>query len=149
MRNVHIELDFAEPLPDVLGDANQLQQVFLNLMLNASQAMEGSGGLTIVTRFQDPEVLVTVEDTGIGIAEENLDRIFDPFFTTKPVGQGTGLGLSVTYGIVEQHGGTIEVESRVGMGTRFTIHLPVARLTAPGIAAADSGGENDPERTQT
>jgi two-component system NtrC family sensor kinase len=95
LRSIHIELDFADHLPDVLGDSNQLQQIFLNLMLNAAHAMDGSGSLTIVTRFQEPEVVVTVEDTGIGIAEENLDRIFDPFFTTKPVGQGTGLGLSM------------------------------------------------------
>jgi signal transduction histidine kinase len=110
--------------------------------------MDGSGSLTIVTRFQEPEVLITVEDTGIGIAEENLDRIFDPFFTTKPVGQGTGLGLSVTYGIVEQHGGTIEVESAVSIGTRFTIRLPVAEPVTGGILDAESasGDQESPRR---
>jgi two-component system NtrC family sensor kinase len=109
-----------------LGDENQLQQVFLNILLNAYQAMPDGGRLIITSQVSSGEVQAVFEDTGMGIAEEDQKRIFDPFFTTKDVGEGTGLGLSISYGIVEQHGGTIEVESQVGEGSRFTVRLPVA-----------------------
>jgi signal transduction histidine kinase len=103
---------------------NQLQQVFLNLSLNACEAMPGGGTLTISTMEDDGRVLVRLTDTGCGIKKDNLQRILEPFFSTKPVGQGTGLGLSVSYGIVRQHGGTLEVESEEGKGSTFTVVLP-------------------------
>ncbi len=133
MRTVHIEQDYADGLPDVLGDANQLQQVLLNLFLNAAAAMPNGGILNVKTLAEQGEVLIVVSDSGCGIPQENLDKIFDPFFTTKPVGQGTGLGLSVSYGIIEQHGGSIEVESEWGVGSTFTIHLPVVPAGTSGI----------------
>jgi two-component system NtrC family sensor kinase len=103
-----------------------MEQVFVNMFVNASQAMEDGGRLTLWTGLDvDGEsVLVRVDDTGQGIPEENIGRIFDPFFSTKGA-KGTGLGLSVSYGIIEGHGGTIEVESKVGEGTVFTITIPV------------------------
>jgi two-component system NtrC family sensor kinase len=130
MRLIHIEQDYGENLPHILGDANQLQQVFLNLFLNAAAAMSDGGILTITTRVEQQSVAVSVADNGAGIAPENLDKIFDPFFTTKPVGQGTGLGLSVSYGIIEQHGGSIEVTSEMEIGSTFLIHLPIDFQTA-------------------
>ena len=104
---------------------SQLNQVFLNILVNAGHAIEQRGTITISTGRQDDRVFVEIGDSGKGIAEENLGRIFDPFFTTKPVGQGTGLGLSLSYSIVRKHGGLIDVKSRVGSGTRFRIVLPV------------------------
>ncbi len=133
MRMIHIEQDYAEDLPGVLGDANQLQQVLLNLFLNAAAAM-ASGGILRVTTFADAgDVVIVVADSGCGIPPENLDKIFDPFFTTKPVGQGTGLGLSVSYGIIEQHGGGIEAESEWGAGSTFTIRLPAVPALTHGM----------------
>ncbi|MHB8951401.1 MAG: sensor histidine kinase [Pirellulaceae bacterium] len=126
MRKIHIEPIFGADLPEILGDANQLQQVVLNLFLNAAAAMPQGGILTIATRADETHVMISVADNGCGIKPEHLDKVFDPFFTTKPVGQGTGLGLSVSYGIVEQHGGSIELESEVDMGSTFTIRLPLA-----------------------
>jgi two-component system NtrC family sensor kinase len=123
---VEVVKEYAVTLPDVLGDENQLQQVFLNILLNAYQAMPDGGRLIITSKVRTNEVLAVFEDTGIGIPEEDLKRIFDPFFTTKEVGEGTGLGLSISYGIVEQHGGTIEAASQLGAGSRFTVRLPVA-----------------------
>jgi len=123
--NIVVTKGYAPDLPRVLADPNQLQQVFVNIIQNAYQAMPEGGTLRLVTRSLGDEVQIIFADTGIGIPPENIKRIFDPFFTTKEVGQGTGLGLSVSYGIVEQHGGTIEVESQVGEGTTFIIKLPV------------------------
>ncbi len=113
-------------LPTIMGDANQLQQVFTNLIMNAHQAMHDGGELRITTRQLGDEVHVLFADTGAGISRDNLKRIFDPFFTTKEVGQGTGLGLSVSYGIIQNHGGTIEVESKSGVGSVFVVRLPVS-----------------------
>jgi two-component system NtrC family sensor kinase len=121
-----IEERFSNALPDVDGNMNQLQQVFLNLSLNACEAMPQGGTLTIATLPRDGQVVINVVDTGCGIKPDVLDKIFEPFFTTKPVGKGTGLGLAVSYGIVEQHGGTLEVETAEGRGTTFTITLPAA-----------------------
>jgi PAS domain S-box-containing protein len=112
-------------LPLVKCLASQLNQVFMNLIVNAAQAIKESGVITIRTGAEEGWVWVSIGDTGSGIAPENLSRIFEPFFTTKPVGQGTGLGLSLSYSIVHKHGGRIEVESEVGKGTTFTVHLPV------------------------
>jgi two-component system NtrC family sensor kinase len=125
-KNITIKEKFAEGLPKVNGDANQLQQVFVNFSLNACEAMPEGGILSITTSEGDGKVLISIADTGCGIKEEHLGMIFEPFFTTKSVGKGTGLGLSVSYGIIGKHGGTVEVESQEGKGTIFTITLPVA-----------------------
>jgi two-component system NtrC family sensor kinase len=113
-------------LPTVLGDEYKLQQVFLNLLINAYQAMPDGGELHISSRTADGQVCASISDTGMGISTEHLGRIFDPFFTTKDVGEGTGLGLSISYGLIEQHGGTIEVASDPGEGATFTVRLPMA-----------------------
>lgn len=123
-KKITIEEHLDEHLPAVYGDRNQLQQVLLNLALNACEAMPDGGALTISTQPHGKDVMLTVADTGCGIKPEHLTQIFDPFFTTKPVGKGTGLGLSVSYGIVQQHGGVLSVESEEGKGTKFTIILP-------------------------
>lgn len=123
---IRIEEDLAADLPKVSGDQNQLQQVLLNLALNACEAMPSGGVLAIRTWSQDGRVMVEVRDSGLGIRKEHMDKIFDPFFTTKPTGKGTGLGLSVSYGIVQQHGGDLEVVSEEGKGSTFTIVLPIA-----------------------
>jgi PAS domain S-box-containing protein len=112
-------------LPLVKCLASQLNQVFMNLIVNAAQAIKDSGVITIRTGADNGWVWVSIADSGSGIAPENLSRIFEPFFTTKPVGQGTGLGLSLSYNIVNKHGGRIEVESEMGKGTTFTVYLPV------------------------
>jgi signal transduction histidine kinase len=124
---IKVQLDLEEQLPLVKANVGKLQQVFLNLFLNARDAMEVGGTLDVRSRSEGPSVWVDVIDTGRGILPENLPRIFDPFFTTKPGRKGTGLGLSVTYGIVREHGGTIEVESQPGQGTRFHLEFPLAR----------------------
>jgi two-component system NtrC family sensor kinase len=125
-------------LPQVECRPSQINQVFLNLLLNASQAIDGQGSITLRTGHSSDSVWIAVSDTGHGIGPETLPRIFDPFFTTKPVGKGTGLGLSVSYGIVDKHGGHIEVDSALGRGTTFTIWLPVRRGSA---AAASSSNQ--------
>ena len=125
--HITIEEVLQASLPEVHGDLNHLQQVLLNLSLNACSAMPRGGHLTITTAAEDGQVLMQVADTGCGIKEELLDRIFEPFFTTQPVGKGTGLGLSVTYGIIEQHGGSIQVQSKQGEGSTFTIRLPMEK----------------------
>ncbi|MBV8632894.1 MAG: PAS domain-containing protein [Burkholderiaceae bacterium] len=112
-------------LPPVNCLVSQLNQVFMNLIVNASHAIKERGTITVRTGSADDWVWIAVEDTGEGIPPENLTRIFEPFFTTKPVGKGTGLGLSLSYNIVSKHNGRIEVKSEVGKGTCFTIHLPV------------------------
>jgi signal transduction histidine kinase len=110
----------------VRGIEHQLQQVFLNLFLNARDAMPRGGWLTVSTRVDGDSVVAEIADTGSGIPPEQLARIYDPFFTTKAIGRGTGLGLSISYGIVQEHDGTIRCDSAVGQGTRFTLTLPVA-----------------------
>ena len=110
----------------VLGIEHQLQQVFLNLFLNARDAMPRGGWLSVATRIDGDRILAEVADTGSGIPSEHLARIYDPFFTTKTIGRGTGLGLSITYGIVHEHDGTIGCDSAVGQGTRFLLRLPIA-----------------------
>ena len=114
-------------LPLIEGVPSQLNQVFLNLLINAAQAIEGYGTITISTGCDQDEVWVQIADSGQGIDPANLHRIFDPFFTTKPIGVGPGLGLSVSYGIVKEHGGTIGVTSDVNHGATFTVHLPIKR----------------------
>lgn len=109
---------------DIECEPFQLNQVFLNLLVNAGHAIEGRGTITLRTRQNQESIWIEIEDTGKGIPAENLSRIFDPFFTTKPVGVGTGLGLSLSYGIVKKHGGRLEVQSQVGQGTLFRMILP-------------------------
>ena len=124
---VTIQTHLQNNLPLLKLSLSELQQVFLNLINNALDAMETKGGsLIIESRLEKEHIVVEVTDTGIGIPEANLSRIFDPFFTTKPVGSGTGLGLSICYGIIDKMGGKIEVRSRVGHGTTFVVHFPVA-----------------------
>jgi signal transduction histidine kinase len=128
--NEGIELvrSFAPKLPEVYADPAQLNQILINLVVNALQAMPGGGQLFIHTLNHEQWVSLIVTDTGTGMDEEVLGKIFIPFFTTKDVGQGTGLGLPVVHGIVTSHGGTLHVESKVGQGTRFEIRLPVGRF---------------------
>ena len=121
--NIHINLHLAEDLPEILVNKDEIHQVFLNLITNARDAMPHGGILTITTKKRKG-VEIIFEDSGVGIPREIRDKIFDPFFTTKEVGKGTGLGLSITRSIVERYGGTIEVESEEGRGTKFTIKLP-------------------------
>ncbi len=115
------------PLTSVMAtyDAQQIEQVLINLVTNAVQAMPEGGTLDVSLKEHDDNLVITMRDSGVGIPEENLVRIFDPFFTTKPEGEGTGLGLSVSYGIVSRHRGLIEVESEVGIGTTFILSLPL------------------------
>ncbi|MEO5765272.1 MAG: ATP-binding protein [Casimicrobiaceae bacterium] len=126
-------------VPEIECLPSRLNQVFLNLLVNAGQAIDGQGTVTLTTACNAEEAWVVVEDTGGGIAPEHRKRIFEPFFTTKPVGQGTGLGLSVSYSIVRKHGGRIEVESAPGKGTRFTVFLPLSQTQQSKVAAAVAG----------
>jgi signal transduction histidine kinase len=125
LNKINVHQNIANGLAKVRGNRQELQQVLLNLIINAVQAMPAGGDLT-VTANQDKDkwINITVQDTGIGIAEEHLPHIFDPFFTTKEVGQGTGLGLSVSYGIINKHGGRISVDSLKGKGCKFTVMIP-------------------------
>jgi signal transduction histidine kinase len=116
-------------VPIVNGYPQQLNQVFMNILVNAAQAIEKSGEIRIVTGTVNGMVEVRISDTGCGIAKENINKIFDPFFTTKEVGKGTGLGMNIAYNIINKHGGDIRVESTLGQGTTFIIHLPVGTLS--------------------
>ena len=124
--NVRIERDLARNLPPVNMDRDQLMQVVLNMVMNAAQAMDQGGRLVVKSRCREGWVRISVTDSGPGIARENLPLIFNPFFTTKPPGQGTGLGLSICDRIVSAAGGRIEVKSKPGKGTTFTVLLPGA-----------------------
>lgn len=128
LRNTQIKLErlYGDNLPNTVGNATKLQQVFMNLLINARDAMPQGGILTIRTQYRETAILIEISDTGVGIAPENIAKIYDPFFTTKGVGQGTGLGLAVSYGIIQEHKGRIFVESKPGQGTQFQIKLPVA-----------------------
>ena len=125
LSNIRLKKHIPENIPKINGNSDSLKQVFVNLFLNAIQAMPEGGSLTVVVS-QDARGFVSVQvaDTGVGIPQDVMDRIFDPFYTTKPVGIGTGLGLSIVYGIVKKHGGHIEVQSEQGKGTTFTVFLP-------------------------
>jgi len=125
-KNINIETDYADNLPPVRLSAEQLLQVCLNLFINALDAMENGGRLTVSTSCRDSEVDIAIQDSGTGIGEEISDRIFEPFFTTKPVGKGTGLGLSVSFGIIHSFGGTIGFKSSPGQGAVFHVLLPQA-----------------------
>jgi signal transduction histidine kinase len=126
LNKVQVAMELTPDMPKVVGNANQLQQVLMNLAINAQQAMEPDGGtVDFATYFDDENVYISVSDTGPGISQEVAEKIFQPFFTTKAAGQGTGLGLSVTYGIIRDHHGDIRVEKSDGGGARFVIELPV------------------------
>jgi signal transduction histidine kinase len=124
-------------LPPVNCVPSQINQVFMNILVNAAQAIEAHGRITITTARARQEVTIEISDTGRGIPPENLTQVFEPFFTTKPVGRGTGLGLSLSYGIIRKHNGTITVDSTVGKGTTFRILLPI------------DGGSSNPEGEQS
>lgn len=124
LRNVKIIRNFSDDLPHVYGNGTQLGQVWMNLIDNAVDAMEGEGTLTLSTQVDGDRVLVEVQDDGPGIRPQHIDRIFEPFYTTKDVGQGTGLGLDMTYRIITQHDGSIDVQSKPGL-TRFIVSLPI------------------------
>jgi len=130
--NVRVERAWANDLPPITGDRSQLQQVFLNILVNAVQAMGERGVITIRTAVRAGEVEVAITDTGCGIPRDVIDRIFDPFFTTREGGRGTGLGLAIAYGIVTRHRGHIGVQSTPGTGTTFSIRLPAAEGFEPG-----------------
>lgn len=124
LHRIKVRRELCDGAPIVIGMEHKLQQVFLNLFLNAKDAMPKGGWLSIATRIEGERVVAEIADTGSGIPSEYLARIYDPFFTTKAIGQGTGLGLSITYGIVREHDGAIDCDSTVGQGTRFTLALP-------------------------
>ena len=136
MKDIHLSVNLQPQLPQVLGNVNLLQQVFTNILINSMQSMPNGGDLKVTTTFNPPvgefagAVEIAFSDTGVGIPEENRNKIFEPFFTTKKVGEGTGLGLSVSYGIIRDHGGDIKLESSVGSGSTFTVVLPIVRETA-------------------
>jgi two-component system, NtrC family, sensor kinase len=126
---IRVDRELRADCPTIFGNAGKLQQVFLNLFVNARDAMPEGGELRILTDSADSKIEVLVQDTGTGISGENIKKIYDPFFTTKAAGKGTGLGLSVSYGIIQEHGGNISVESRPGLGTSFKLELPLVRKT--------------------
>lgn len=137
LKNVRIESELADNIPQITGNANQLQQVLMNLMINAQHAIGDDGGtITLATFVRDESVTITVSDTGPGVPAEIRAKIFEPFFTTKPAGQGTGLGLSVTYGIIKDHGGEITVERADTGGAKFVIVLPLQAETAVALEQA-------------
>ena len=125
--NIQITSNLDEKLPLTIIDPSQIERVFINIIVNAADAMDGNGKLNLATRFDSVDHCIEVEfsDTGHGIAKENLEKIFDPFFTTKDTGHGVGLGLAISFGIIKEHKGTISVESEIGKGTTFIVRLPV------------------------
>jgi signal transduction histidine kinase len=125
-KDIMVQSELAPNIPDLMFDKGQIEQALINLILNAVEATDEGGTITVVTAHDTARqaALITISDTGHGIDKEKIDTIFEPFFTTKE--SGTGLGLSITHGIIEQHGGTISVESKMGRGTSFTIQLPVS-----------------------
>ncbi len=151
LHRVQVEKTFDPKLPDIVGSEDQLQQVFMNLISNAAEAMEGKDGgiLTIDTQHAASEhrVVVKFSDNGIGIPKENFSRLFEPFFSTKKDGKGVGLGLSVAYGIIKEHGGYIYVESDLGEGTNFRVNLPLGPVTpATEHHGGIDGRHQDPDR---
>ncbi len=121
---IRVRKELAAELPPIRGNTSRIQQVFFNLVLNARDAMPRGGWLTLATSCENDTVAVELRDTGHGIRREHIRRIYDPFFTTKGIGKGTGLGLSVSYGIVQEHGGAIFVDSTPGQGTSFRVTFP-------------------------
>jgi two-component system NtrC family sensor kinase len=128
--NIQVAMDLDEQLPMVILDPSQIERVFLNLIINAADAMNGNGQLTLSTNLNRTKtcIEINVQDNGYGISEENMEKIFDPFFTTKETGHGVGLGLAISYGIVKDHNGNISVESEAGKGTTFTVSFPLTKI---------------------
>jgi two-component system NtrC family sensor kinase len=146
LANADVRLELQEDLPRVLCDGSQIQQVVVNLVMNAADSLQSAsgGGITISTKVGTPadSVRLVVSDTGEGIRRENLSRIFDPFFTTKGEGKGVGLGLAVVFGIVDSHGGDVDVQSTVGIGTTFTVVLPLqGASTSTGVDVIGNSGQ--------
>jgi len=139
LRNTQIEVvrNYGEELPLAPGNAPKLQQVFMNLIINARDAMPDGGRLEISTEAYEDSLVIRFRDSGMGIDPEHLSRIYDPFFTTKQIGKGTGLGLAVSYGIIKDHGGHIDVESKPGEGALFLITLPLASARQQFATASD------------
>jgi two-component system NtrC family sensor kinase len=131
LQNITINKEFSSSMLMCEGDNNQLIQVFTNLIINATQAMNGKGNITVRATKDKPKgrIYIEISDTGCGIPEEDVPKIFDPFFTTKEEGKGTGLGLSTVHGIIEKHGGTIKVKETSSEGTTFLIELPLVKVT--------------------
>jgi signal transduction histidine kinase len=125
-QKLKITKSLAADLPKIFADADQLQQVFLNIFLNARDATPDGGELKVLTKGQDDEIAIEISDTGTGVEADRAKQVFDPFFTTKPAGQGTGLGLAVCYGIVTAHGGHLELRQNESGGATFVVTLPVA-----------------------
>jgi signal transduction histidine kinase len=129
--HIKFNMNLEDSHPVVYGDATQFQQIFLNMFINAADAMNGRGNITVATRNaqEDSKNFIEIEftDEGCGISEENMPKLFEPFFTTKPVGKGTGLGLSVSHGIVKHLGGHLNVKSTDGKGTSFFVRLPMSK----------------------
>ena len=125
LQDIEVIKEFSPSLPNIMADFDQLQQVCTNLVLNAVQVMPGGGKLNLRASTEDSFLKVEVQDTGWGISQENIHKLFTPFFTTKVKGKGVGLGLAVAHGIIQRHQGRIEVQSKEGEGTTFTIYLPI------------------------
>ena len=128
VNNIEVDTHFAANLPEIIANGSQLQQVFLNIVINAEQSMleaHGKGILTVTTDQVGDIIRASFADDGLGITQENLGHLFDPFFTTKEVGKGTGLGLSICHGIITEHGGRIYAESELGKGATFVVELLV------------------------
>jgi signal transduction histidine kinase len=142
---VEPDVRLAATLPPMRGNSGKLQQIFTNIVINGVQAIGYGGHLTVESAAQDGWIIVRLSDTGKGIPPENLEKIFEPFFTTKDIGQGTGLGLSVTYGLVKDMGGNIAVESKIGMGTTFTVSFPAVPVHAHGDHAMHKPSPVDSE----
>jgi signal transduction histidine kinase len=141
MHRIEMECELADDLPVIHGNSNQLQQVVMNLIMNAQQAMEGEPGTIRVSTSLSSERLVQIDvaDTGPGMSDEIKSKLFEPFFTTKPGGKGTGLGLSVSYGIIKDHNGEIAVATTAGEGSTFTISLPLLEdLSQPPYMSTES-----------
>jgi two-component system NtrC family sensor kinase len=141
---VKVEKRLDPRIPDILGSEDQLQQAFMNFISNAAEAMEPQkGGLLVIESkhsVKENRLSIIFRDTGIGIPQENLPRIFEPFFTTKKDGKGVGLGLSVAYGIIQEHGGSIYIQSKSGKGTTLKVRLPA--VTGP-VPAKGKWARND------
>jgi len=131
-QNIDLIREFQADLPPILGDKNRLEQVYINLLMNCGESMGGEGRLTVATSWRPGSELLQIrfQDTGPGVPEGHLSRLFDPFFTTKEVGKGVGLGLSISYGIIQKHRGRISVESTGPQGTTFLVELPVYQEVA-------------------
>ena len=128
-QNIRVEKRYSSDLSKIVADSGQLQQVFMNIILNAAESMDGNGSLILFTSLDEDSKNISIKftDTGQGIKEEDKKRLFEPFFSTKEVGKGTGLGLAISYSIIQKHNGVIEVHSELGKGSTFTVKLPVTK----------------------